>query len=376
MSTNHAVFIIALLIPLAFGSGCGDDANTENNGSQNNVNNVNNVSGEIIDIDEDVTEDTTWAAGTYRVNPFRFQVSNATLTIEPCSVIQIDTKIRVLSGGNIVAIGEPDCPIIFTSVEEEPLAGDWERLHILADADNGNVFENVIFEYGGADDTPTVHVYSGASFKDVTVRDTAGIGIKQQEGKLFDFADMTFESIPDYPVQLLASEVAIMDGITTTDVQKNEILVYDGIITEPSTWSPQNIPYELSGPNRKLDVNAELTVEAGTQLRITSGGGIRVEQRGALIVNGVEGNPVVIESVKEPQAAGDWGRINFVSTASPSSFTWTTIRHGSSGSGALATDGVAIEFDNVIFEENEDCDIADRQGDNITATASSYVECG
>jgi hypothetical protein len=370
-STIYSVYAVALLIPLALGSGCGEAADN-NNGT---------VSSEIMDIDEDVTEDTTWAAGTYRINPFRFQVSGATLTIEPCSTIQIDTKIRVLNGGNIVAIGEPDCPITFTSVEEDPLAGDWERLNILEGADNGNVFEHVVFEYGGGENRATVQVDSGASFKNVTVRDSAGLGIKHEDGKLFDFADMTFERIPDYPVQMLASEVAIMDGITTTDVQNDRIHVYGGVVSVPSTWTPQNIPYELDGSNRKLDVNAELTIEAGTQLLIASEGGIRVEDGGSLKVNGDEGNPVVIESVKEPAAPGDWNKINFVNSANASTFTWTTIRHGGgdpnspSGNGAMKTDGVGIELNNVIFEDNTGCNVYDRQGGYVTATESSYIEC-
>ena len=155
MKCTRAMYTLALLMPLALGTGCGD-ATSDNNGGG---------SSEIVDIDEDVTEDTTWEAGTYRINPFRFQVSGAKLTIEPCSTIQIDTKIRVLSGGSIEAIGTPDCPITFTSVEEDPLPGDWERLDILEGADNGNVFEHVVFEYGGSGDIATVQVNSGASFK-------------------------------------------------------------------------------------------------------------------------------------------------------------------------------------------------------------------
>lgn len=371
MKRHYAICTIALLTPLALGSGCGAADDSDNNGSD--------VNSEIIEIDESITEDTTWEAGTYRVNEFNFEIEGATLTIEPCTTIQVDTKIRVETDGNIVAIGEPDCPITFTSAEEAPSAGDWESLNITARADNGNAFEHVIFEYGGHDEG-AVQVNSGAAFRTVTVRDTAAMGIGHYEGELFDFADMTFESIPGYPVRALASEVEIMDGVTTTDVQNNQILVYGGSITEPSTWAPQTIPYELSGPASKLDVNAELTIEAGTQLRIASEGGIRVEDQGSLKVNGVEGNPVVIESVKQPQAAGDWNQLNFVNDANPSSFAWTTIRHGGgnqetpSGPGILKTDDVAIEFDNVIFEDNQGCDVNAADG-FVTATDSSYTEC-
>jgi hypothetical protein len=352
---------------LAFGAGCGP-ASEGNNGT---------MPSELIEIDESITEDTTWEAGTYRVNPFNFTVEGATLTIEPCTTIQVDTKIRIETDGNIVAIGEPDCPITFTSAEDEPIAGDWEYLDITARADNGNAFEHVVFEYGGVDSDAAVKVNSGTAFRNVTVRDTTGLGIGHDAGKLFDFADITFESIPGHPVRLLASDVEVIDGVTTTDVQNDNIWVYGGNISVPTTWAPQTIPYRLDGSANKLNVNAELTIEAGTQLRMSSQGGIRVEDGGSLQVNGVQDNPVVIQSVKEPAAAADWDRINFVQNANPSALTWTTIRHGGReglSAGVIKTDGVAVELNNVTFEDNHECDISDDDA-VVTATDSPYSDC-
>lgn len=382
MKMKLMINVIALSIPLAFGSGCGsdDDSNNANNNTNNTTNNSNNTTpSEVIEINDSITEDTTWEAGTYRVNPFNFEVEGGTLSIEPCTTIHVDTKIRVLNGGNIVAIGEEDCPITFTSAEDSPSPGDWEYLDILASADNDNVFEHVIFEYAGNNEG-AVQVRSGAAFRSTTVRHTAALGLGVYDGTLFDFTDMSFESIVGFPVSLIASQVQAVDGITINDVQNERILVRDGQITEPNTWAPQSIPYEINDPSNKLQVESDLTIEAGTQLLISGDGGIRVRADGSLTLNGVEDNPIVIESAKQPQAAGDWNQINFVTNAKPSSLTWTTIRHGGgnqntpSGPGVLKTDNTAIELDNVIFDNGPGCDVHADEG-LVTATNSTYSEC-
>jgi hypothetical protein len=76
----------------------------------------------------------------------------AVLTIEPGATISFgpDSYIEVVYG-RIVAKGTDDDPIVFTSSNKDPAAGDWPGLFIADKAMSGNVFDKVTIEYAGRD---------------------------------------------------------------------------------------------------------------------------------------------------------------------------------------------------------------------------------
>jgi hypothetical protein len=85
----------------------------------------------------------------------------ATLTIEPGVTLKFPAgqglNIGVGSAGSaavvgqLIAVGTPERPIVFTSAAAEPAPGDWRGLNFLGFAPTGNRIEHARIEYAGAD---------------------------------------------------------------------------------------------------------------------------------------------------------------------------------------------------------------------------------
>lgn len=349
-----------VIVAVALLAGCGSATDSNNGG--------NNSQSQTIEVTENITADTTWESATYKFGG-DLHVS-AKLTIEPCTTVQVGARIFVENGGAIEAIGTEECPIIFTSPKATPAPGDWTYIDIKDDADNGNVFDHVIFEYGG-NEHGIVTLRGGASFRNSTVRHTTHEGLELHNGRVLEFTNMTFEDIPSHPFGISSNDTEVVDGVTTTDVQDATIHVANGTMTRDGSWEPQSIPYQLFGD---IHFQAGLEIQAGTHIQIAPSSRFFVEQGGSIKTLGEDGNQVIIESANDTKVAGDWQQFNFKDTAdSGSQFQWTTIRHGgSNGQGALYV-RAPVTLDHVTFEDIQECDVDGVE--NISATATDLVDC-
>jgi len=93
--------------------------------------------GQVINVSGDITSDTKWyAAAKYMLSGFVYVKNNATLTIEPGTIIKgvSNTKAALIieRGSKIMAVGTATQPIVFTS--DKPIGqrsyGDWGGLVI------------------------------------------------------------------------------------------------------------------------------------------------------------------------------------------------------------------------------------------------------
>ncbi len=102
---------------------------------------------------------------------------------------------------------------------------------------------------------------------------------------------------------LATSIVYSLPAYATTDVE--------GAITENTTWNTDQDPYLVKGDVQVLQT---LTIEAGVQVEIR--GDYRIDVAGKLVVEGVEGNPVVFDCINNDRSC--WKGIRFAETQSGS----------------------------------------------------------
>lgn len=124
-----------------------------------------------------IAVDTVWslAQSPYRVNRDIVVQQGATLTIDPGVVISFEAGRSLQVEGTVVALGEAETPIVFTSANATPQPGDWG--HILfsdASADAtysdtpgeacqdyylaGSIMRYTVIQFGGAGDSPALQI--------------------------------------------------------------------------------------------------------------------------------------------------------------------------------------------------------------------------
>jgi hypothetical protein len=336
----------------------------ENNGAGNN-------GGEVTEFDGGrITEDMTWS-GTVVVG--RSIELNSTLTLEPCTTVEmpLDSTFSVEDGGRLVASGTSDCPITFTSSEPNPSPGSWRRIAIESSAANDQVLEYVTVEYAGQTKENAVRIQeTTVSVDNLSVRDSIGDGIRLEEGGLEGGLDnLSFENLTGLVILTDWNNLGQIGAVSASGGERDRIGLKTAL-EESITMEDKGVPYEIQSG----DIRQPLTVEAGVQWLMADGARMFVEDQGSLTINGVEDNPVVIESGIDSPSAGAWDWIEFRGT--PNTLTWTEIRHSTKGIWSRSADA-SITLDNVTFEQNE-CDWdADNQDaeDGIEFVDTSASKC-
>jgi hypothetical protein len=126
----------------------------------------------IITVSGYINSNTLWTSNNiYRLSGFVYVSNNATLTIQPGTLIQGEKPTKgsliITRGAKLIADGTPCQPIVFTS--EQPVGsrsyGDWGGLIILGKAPINQAGGTAIIE-GGVDDGDGSGVYGGTDAND------------------------------------------------------------------------------------------------------------------------------------------------------------------------------------------------------------------
>lgn len=303
---------------------------------------------------ENITNDTTWAAGTHIVKG-RVGIGNgAKLTIAPCAVIrmQVDASILV-SGplgpntGSLVAEGVDGQPIQF--VTDDP-SKPWSNLEV---REGGMLrLAYAIIEGGGSGNGPwsdaTIRVsgdqYSPPqeviSVSHVELHDSLNYGVYMDgHGKFTaDSEALVVSGAKKYPIALAASSLQDLPRGTYTGNGIDAIGIRGGGGYETIGWDTTmrnlGVPYEvgtgqtnepvlLVSAGKKGEL-AKLTIEPGVHVLFHKGGWFEIEHysgtdpaTAALVAVGTEADPIVISSAEPSPAAGDWVGIQFGMVPSP-----------------------------------------------------------
>lgn len=135
--TRIAIFTSLLVAAAA----CGDDGTTSNNPPADappGGGDAGSAGSNIVTVNDDITTNTTWTADKIYVIPrltYRFVKNNATLTIEPGTVVQGNqgSVLVVTRGSKIMANGTAAQPIVLTTTQPsgQKTAGFWGGLLVL-----------------------------------------------------------------------------------------------------------------------------------------------------------------------------------------------------------------------------------------------------
>ncbi|MFN0125949.1 MAG: LEPR-XLL domain-containing protein, partial [Verrucomicrobiales bacterium] len=138
----------------------------------------------------ELSANETWS-GTIHVTSDVTIQPGATLTITPGTVVKFGQGRYLLARGSLSADGDDQCPISFTSVNDDslgedvsgpgtssPSRGDWNGLYF-DDGSDASILDHVEVRYAGSDEDWGAITVHGASptLSDVTVREVAGDGV-------------------------------------------------------------------------------------------------------------------------------------------------------------------------------------------------------
>ena len=207
-----------------------------------------------------ITSDTKlFKKNTYMLLGDVFVTNNATLTIEPGTVIIGDFKTKgsliISKGATIIADGLVTDPIVFTSNRSVKKAGDWGGLIILGDAP--------INKFGN--ESSVNHNFRAATYENISY---GGENIESNSGILryvrIEYAGKKLKSGENFNALLLAGvgSQTILENIMVSNSAGNSFDIYGGQV---------NLSRGVSYKSNKIDYNFNF----GTQCNVYNSLAIR-----------------------------------------------------------------------------------------------------
>lgn len=268
-----------------------------------------------------ITTNQTW---TKKQSPHIIREAidlEATITIEAGAVIRLiykdtqQTEITVLEQGDIIARGNANEPILFTSNEENPSPGDWSKITFEDSESEATIFDYCIIEY--ANTGIELNGERVISIKNSTIQKNE-YGVVCEVGKFREFTNNTITKNYDTPISINANAVSSLGpnnnlrGNYNTDIGDFIEILY-GEITESGVWRNHNVPYFVTDNIviYRMDYPiVTLSIESGSTL-LFENSGIEIYEQTCLQANGVTFTS--ISSVSGYPYVGEWYGINSLS---------------------------------------------------------------
>ncbi|HTV25491.1 MAG TPA: hypothetical protein VMG12_42640 [Polyangiaceae bacterium] len=254
-----------------------------------------------------IESDLTVGPGCVRIDDTEVNGS-ATLSVLP------GTRIEFLPGGflsvaryggaaTLAAVGTEAEPIVFTSSNPNPRAGDWQCIYLGGD---GSELDHVTVEYGGAACGATgagsegmLQIYgSPRGVTHSTLRDSSTVGVVL-DGTPTLFENDSFERNAEAPMRVFANSLTSIGANNRYD-DGDVILVEPGLATRSGTWINPGVPYRVTAG---FGIQGEITVAAGVRIEMTDGS----LDVGSFDILGTAEAPVVFTSAQDNPQPGDWG---------------------------------------------------------------------
>jgi flagellar hook assembly protein FlgD len=311
--------------------------------------------------------DTTWtyAGSPYIVigNIFVYGTSSEpTLTIEPGVEVRFNGLYYLSIGyslykGRLVAQGTSANPIIFTSNNASPAAGNWYGIRFYNHATTESSLDYVTVEYAGYQYGSIYISNSSPSINNSSIINNANKGIDITGNSAPLITNSVISSNVTYGIYvannstpLISSTAISSNGSYAISISANDagglgagnsansngiygIELRASTIASDSTWPYQPVPYIVTGNISVYGISTEptLTIEPGVEVRFSGLYYLNIgysSYKGRLAVQGTSANPIIFTSSNASPAAGNWYGIRFYNHATTeSSLDYVTIEY-------------------------------------------------
>ena len=297
-------------------------------------------------------------SGNYLVSAIFIVQSGHELTISPGTTVKFETGayFAVGSGGTLTAGDAAGSPVVFTSAQASPAAGDWNGVKFYDGS--GGTLQNCVIEY--ADKGIYIYRNTSPQILNCAIRhNNYGIYVKNSwdelphpvvnECSLHDNQEFNYyvdgyhgNYIHNGNAWYLTALDTKNNWWGTADIQEIEASIYDySDETERATvdftsfldaengasvdTAPGGETYLIGGTTANMTLNGtyivptyfkvnighELAIAAGTTIKFMSGAYLIVDNGGTITAGDAAGSPVVFTSALSPQAYGDWNGVKF-----------------------------------------------------------------
>jgi hypothetical protein len=265
----------------------------------------------------------------------------AVLTIEPGTELRFVEAGSMVIGntdqpGKLVAQGEADNPIVFTSNQNDKTKGWWHHLRFNA-TDAGSILTHCTVEYGGRREpygragNVVIDGADNVSISNFTISNSGTNGVhcfndqgfaNFSENTITNNGQETDKTYGGYGIIIYADQVRGIQG--NNSVSGNllgGVYVQSDTIKNDATWYPLDAPYTV-GTVTVEGVQPTLSIETGTELRFVEDSKLVVE-KGRLVAQGT-----TFTSNQTFPTKGWWRGIQFGQEAVASNLTDCIIEYG------------------------------------------------
>lgn len=325
--------------------------------------------GPGTDVATTLDADATWTA---EGSPYRIAGTTtitATITLEPCTVVQLGPDVRLYVGnepapGSLVAQGEVTLdedgnelrrPVRFERLDE---ATAWGSVEV----ETTGLLDGVHTDFVGGGSinagaaliawglTPDGATTANIHVDDVVIEDaqTHGIYLKSRAAFTDDSGLLRVTGTADggFPIVVQAGAVHSLPMLEVTDNATDVVRIETFANIDDDTFPSRGVPLQLDDAlyigTATSDGTSTLTIEAGVELQFAidgAGSGITVgfdaTHEGLIVAEGTADAPITMRSAETTPAAGDWMGLYFRnSPAQGNVLANVTIAHAGAISGA------------------------------------------
>lgn len=300
----------------------------------------------------------------------------APITIQPGVVVQFeaDAGWYVRNNGSLRAVGTDGARIELTGTASTP--GAWKGL-LFDSEESRNQLSYVDIRYAGGGafnsngDLAALVLWNATSLAldHISIQQSASKGISAIYGAAnWSLTQSRITGCADAPVVCLLNYLSVFDNTNDFTGNAADHILLDlatNSLTTDLTWKKSSVPYRVTSTfNLFTELtleNADVVIEAGTQIQMEDGTGLRVDRNSSLQALGTADAPIQFSGVTP--SAGAWSAIYFDANATLSNeLRHVNIRHAGAEldnekSAVLMRVNPTLRLDHVNFTDIDGCSI-------------------